>query len=88
MGSYRPVSLTSIITKTIKRIVATRLQYYFECNKLISNDQAGLNQFIQQRSCISCLLNSEVHSIHYGGQNLKTYRLYKTNNMFIGSYSF
>ena len=44
-SSYRPISLTSCVVKTMERIVNHRLMYYLETEKIISEEQAGFRQF-------------------------------------------
>ena len=43
--SYRPISLTSCVVKTMERIVNERLRWYLETNNLLAPEQAGFRQF-------------------------------------------
>ena len=40
-ASYRPISLTSTMGKTMERIINTRLNWLLETNNIIANEQAG-----------------------------------------------
>ena len=44
-NSYRPVSLTSCVVKTMERIVNERLKCYLETENLLAPEQAGFRQF-------------------------------------------
>ena len=44
-NSYRPVSLTSCVVKTMERIVNERLKWYLETENLLAPEQAGFLQF-------------------------------------------
>ncbi len=44
-ASYRPISLTSCVVKTMERIVNARLKWYLETNDLLAPQQAGFRQF-------------------------------------------
>ena len=44
-NSYRPVSLTSCVVKTMERIVNERLKWYLETEDLLALEQAGFWQF-------------------------------------------
>ena len=44
-SSYRPISLTSCVVKTMERIVNTRLMWYLETEDILSEEQAGFRQF-------------------------------------------
>jgi len=39
--SYRPISLTSTMGKSMERIINTRLNWLLETNNIIANEQAG-----------------------------------------------
>ena len=39
--SYRPISLTSTMGKTMERIINARLNWLLETNNIIANEQAG-----------------------------------------------
>ena len=39
--NYRPISLTSVVCKTMERIVCSQLRHYLECNSLLSSEQFG-----------------------------------------------
>ncbi|KAK7101835.1 hypothetical protein V1264_020159 [Littorina saxatilis] len=43
--SYRPISLTSCVVKTLERIVNERLRWYLESRNLLAPEQAGFRQF-------------------------------------------
>ena len=44
-SSYRPISLTSCVAKTMERIVNTRLLCHLETNNILAPEQAGFRQF-------------------------------------------
>jgi len=41
MKSYRPIALTSILTKFFERIILTRLKWFLESQNLLAKEQAG-----------------------------------------------
>ena len=53
-SSYRPVSLTSGLSKVFEHVIKPQLQSYLEDNNILSDTQHG---FRPMRSCISQLLN-------------------------------
>ena len=52
-GNYRPVALTSHVTKTFERVVRKALVEHLESNSLLPNGQHG---FRKSRSCLTQLL--------------------------------
>ena len=50
-GNYRPISLTSVIGKTLERLIKARITYHLDTNNLINDTQHGF------RSKLSCLTN-------------------------------
>ncbi|CAG2208489.1 unnamed protein product [Mytilus edulis] len=65
-SAYRPISLTSVVSKLKERIVLYRIEEYVETNNIIDNEQEGFRQY---RSTVNALL-SLIQSI-YGGFNKK-----------------
>ena len=51
--NYRPISITSIVVRTLERIIKTKLVQYLDRNNLISPDQHG---FRSKRSTVTQLL--------------------------------
>ena len=55
-ASYRPISLTSALTKVMQRMIKARLVPYLEANNLIPNTQSGCRE---NRSCDDHLVKLE-----------------------------
>ena len=55
-SNYRPISLTSCISKLMEKMVNERLMWYLECNGYLSPSQFG---FRRLRSCTDALLRLE-----------------------------
>ena len=54
-GNYSPISLTSIVCKTMDRLVKRRLITQLEMNNLLGDSKHG---FKNKRSCLTSLLDS------------------------------
>lgn len=57
-SSYRPVTLTSHISKVLERLIKNRLQYHLDRNNIIPTVQAG---FRKGRSCTDQLYSLTAH---------------------------
>ena len=55
-NNYRPIALNSCLSKTMQRMVNSRLVYYLESNNLITNLQSG---FRKERSTTDQLVRAE-----------------------------
>ena len=44
VSNFRPIALTSVISKTLERMIATRLTWWLESRKVISDSQAGFRK--------------------------------------------
>ena len=53
-SNYRPVSLTSIVCKTLEKIVRKHIMEHLTSNNLLSDEQYG---FRSGRSCVTQLSN-------------------------------
>ena len=53
LGNYQPISLTSVVCKTMERLVKGRLSH-LDMNNLIGDSQHG---FRNKRSCLTSLLD-------------------------------
>ncbi|KAF2350988.1 Reverse transcriptase domain, partial [Trinorchestia longiramus] len=62
-NNYRPISLTSIISKTIERLLKVRITKHLNDQNLINDTQHG---FREKRSCLKNLLDffEEVNRIY------------------------
>ena len=57
-ANYRPVTLTSVVGKTMERLVVSALEGFLRTSKGICSQQHG---FTQRRSCVSNLLTAREH---------------------------
>ena len=53
-GNYRPISLTSVVCKTMERLIKGKIIAHLEGNNLIGDSQHG---FRSKRSCLTSLLD-------------------------------
>ncbi|GFV37248.1 uncharacterized protein LOC103524116 [Trichonephila clavipes] len=49
LNSYRPISLTSILSKVMERMITSQLDWYLETNNLLTSSQAALENELPQR---------------------------------------
>jgi hypothetical protein len=59
-GNYRPVSLTSVVCKTMEKLVREIIVKHMSANKLFNNKQFG---FLMQKSSMWYFVKS-FHKIH------------------------
>ena len=71
--NYKPVSLTSLVSKVLARLVATQLQAFLDTNNVLSTSQHGLRA---KHSCLTQLLESIHHWAHSLDRSLSTHILF------------
>ena len=52
VGNYRPISLLSIVSKILEKIVATQLMNFLETNKLLANSQHGFRSNLSTETAL------------------------------------
>ena len=55
VGSFRPISLTSVVGKLMERMVCTRLRHFLESNNLLNPNQAGFRSKRSTEDQLLCL---------------------------------
>jgi ribonuclease HI len=55
LSSYRPISLTSILAKTMEKMISARLNWYLETENLLSPAQAGFRKYCSTNQQITML---------------------------------
>jgi hypothetical protein len=56
LSSYRPISLTSALAKTMEKMVSARLNWYLETQNLLSPAQAGFRRYCSTNQQLLCLV--------------------------------
>lgn len=72
-NNYRPISVTSQLSKVIEKALATRLNVHFEHNKIISNRQFGFRKHRSTEDALFTCLNSIYSSVD---KNKKTLAIF------------
>ncbi|GIX68917.1 putative RNA-directed DNA polymerase from transposon BS [Caerostris extrusa] len=49
-NSYRPISFTTILGKTMQKLILNRLNWYMEDRNIIVNEQAGFRKIVQHQT--------------------------------------
>ena len=58
LENYRPISLLTVFTKILEKIIYKRLYSYLEKYKILSDDQFGFMENLSTRSATNVLINS------------------------------
>lgn len=67
MCNYRPISLTSTMSKLFEKMIAKRLNYVIEKNNLLSNMQNGFRQYRSTLENLT-LLDTEIKDAYLAKQ--------------------
>jgi len=51
VSNYRPISLLSLVSKVLERIVHNRLSHHLSSNSLLSGDQFGFQKWLLNARC-------------------------------------
>lgn len=65
-SNYRPISLLSVVSKVLEKVVNTRLVKYLESNKLLSPSQFGFRQGFSTEQAVSLLLDKVTTQLDQG----------------------
>ena len=58
LENYRPISLLTVFSKILEKIIYKRLYSYLEKYKILSDDQFGFREKLSTRSAANVLINS------------------------------
>ncbi|KAG6463038.1 hypothetical protein O3G_MSEX013626 [Manduca sexta] len=65
-SNYRPISLLSILSKLLEKVVNKRLIFYLEQHKIISDNQFGFRQGFSTDDAVNLLTNNIAESLDKG----------------------
>lgn len=68
-SNYRPIAITSILSKVMEKIINRKLMSYLEVNKLLSDRQYGFRSKRSTGDLMTCLTDRISRSIHGYGES-------------------